>query len=91
MVCILDETLGPDGGEIQMSYAVVKLSLAIVALVSNSPALAAWPSDAVTNVPMCVAPHMQFDPAAVCDRRGGIVSAWDDSRVGAQVYASHVA
>ena len=67
--------------------------LSAVAALRPSPVLASWPSDSLTNVPVCSAPNMQNQPSAASDGAGGAYIAWSDMRgdgVHPRVYVQHL-
>ena len=56
------------------------------------PAVAAWPTDPLVNVPLCTATGNQYSPTSVSDGTGGAIVAWYDYRNGtsADVYAQRI-
>ena len=56
------------------------------------PALAAWPNQPATNVPVCTATGGQVSPAMVSDGAGGAIITWSDNRSGdsGDIYAQRV-
>jgi hypothetical protein len=55
------------------------------------PALAAWPSDPLVNVPLCTETGDQTTPAIASDGAGGAIVAWDDERTGNRdIYAQRI-
>ena len=54
-------------------------------------ALAAWPGDPATNVPVCTAIRNQIGAQIVSDGAGGAIVAWQDDRASTQdIYVQHV-
>ena len=55
------------------------------------PAVAAWPTDPLVNVPLCTATGNQYSPTSVSDGAGGAIVAWYDSRSGTyDIYAQWI-
>ncbi len=73
------------------ALAATSLSLLLIPILA-SPALAAWPNSAFTNVAQCTAPGDQLNPRMVSDGAGGAIMTWEDRRSGpdADIYAQHV-
>ena len=66
------------------------LLVAVVGLLPR-PAVAAWPTDPLVNVPLCTAVDFQWRPTVVPDGAGGAIITWYDNRTGASdVYAQRV-
>ncbi len=61
-------------------------------IVTPLPATAVWSGDPFSNLPVCVAPNDQTDPALVSDGAGGMIVAWLDHRGGLRyhIYSQHV-
>lgn len=75
------------------SIFLVFTGLLCLLLLLPSPGEAAWPTDPLVNVPICVAAGAQRSPAVVADTLGGAIIAWVDSRAGAgneDLYAQRV-
>ena len=67
-------------------------SLAFMLLLP-SPSSAAWPTDPLENVPICVAAGNQREPVIVADTAGGAIIVWVDTRAGAgndDIYAQRI-
>ncbi|HKQ56965.1 MAG TPA: T9SS type A sorting domain-containing protein [Candidatus Eisenbacteria bacterium] len=67
------------------------LGLAL-ALIHPRPVAAAWPTDPLVNVPLCVAANDQNEPVTTPDDCGGAITAWFDFRSGTSfdIYAQRV-
>ena len=70
--------------------ASLALILAARPAAATRPAAAAWPTDPLINLPVCVASGDQGPPRAVTDGADGIVTAWLDQRAGGQIFAQRV-
>src|SRR5689334_4041471 len=73
----------------------ILLTAVLAASLAIAPARPAWARDAVasrTNVPLCVAPERQTNPAMIPDGQGGAIVAWQDHRSGRNwdIFAQHV-
>lgn len=68
------------------------LAIALVASsASSSLALAAWPHNPSTNVPVAVGTGLRQHQVAVADGAGGLYVSWEDFRTGVgRVYAQHL-
>lgn len=64
----------------------------VLSILSTSQAIAAWPNNPNTNLPICTAASGQDFPEAVSDGEGGSVVCWQDGRLGypSRVYAQRV-
>ncbi|HTR98088.1 MAG TPA: FlgD immunoglobulin-like domain containing protein [Candidatus Acidoferrales bacterium] len=63
------------------------------ALLRPVAAIAAWPADSTTNVPVCTAAGDQWWPAVCSDGAGGMYVAWQDFRdspTHSELFATHV-
>ena len=71
---------------------LARLALAItIAGALPLPAHAQWPSDPAQNLPVCVEPGVQAQPALVADGEGGVFVFWADERpVEPGLYAQHL-
>jgi hypothetical protein len=69
----------PSGGP-SMRTRLVAAALLLVTSSVGRDALAAWPGDPATNVPICTASEGQYYPAMVPDGSGGAFIAWLDDR-----------
>ena len=69
-------------------------ALSIVLLLVAAPrfAIAAWPSDPATNLPLCTASGDQAFQTIASDGAGGAIITWQDFRSGTgyHIYAQHV-
>ncbi len=66
-------------------------AFAAISIVFARPAHAAWPHDASTNVPVCVAANEQTNPTSVSDGAGGAIVTWMDNRSGTyDIYAQRI-
>jgi hypothetical protein len=52
----------------------------MLVLIWANPAIAAWPTDSLVNVPLCTADSTQRYPRIVADGTGGAIVAWADDR-----------
>lgn len=65
--------------------------LGLALLLLPRPALAAWPSDPLVNVPLCTAAGEQYFPVIVSDGASGAIVAWSDARSGSgDIYVQRV-
>ncbi len=66
----------------------VVLSLSLAASAAG-PASAAWPTDPMTDVPVCTADQTQESPRIIADGAGGTIMVWHDERglAGGDVFA----
>src|SRR5262245_25471795 len=78
--------------EATMPFSTRLCAIALFIAVFASPAMAAWPSSPVINLPVCTAPNVQNNPVTVSDGAGGAIVAWHDTRNGADldIYVQHV-
>ena len=69
----------------------VTLAFAL-AVVLPAVALAAWPNNALVNLPLCTAANNQTNPRIVADGAGGAIVTWYDFRGGtdSDIYAQHI-
>lgn len=62
-----------------------------LALLWPNPAVAAWPSNPLVNVPLCTASGDQTTPTVVSDEAGGVIVTWADKRSGDRdIYAQRI-
>lgn len=69
---------------------ILTLTASLALFLAARPAAAAWPTDPLINLPVCVASGDQGPPRAASDGADGVVIAWLDQRAGGQVYAQRV-
>jgi hypothetical protein len=70
-----------------------RVAAAVLVALLPGAAIADWPSNPTTNLPICTAPNLQLIPAIATDMAGGAYIAWQDARVStsdANIYAQHV-
>jgi hypothetical protein len=75
------------------AHALIALSALVLSILSTCDALAAWPSDPHTHLPICTAAGDQEFAEVVSDGEGGAVVCWHDGRLGYPnlgVYAQRV-